>query len=200
MDCTAEIVDMVAASPRLAPHFHLPLQHGSDEMLGAMRRPYTVGVLPDLVDSNPRRDARTPRSGLTSSLGFPEKATRISPTMCGLLDRLPLTHLHVFPYSDRPGTAAASMRPKVDGVAIRERGREIRGMAGRMAAEFRASQVGRTRRALVVDDGLSAVTDNYLKVRLAQTRTRNEWVDAVIDGEEAQGHAAQEGSACLGWA
>jgi threonylcarbamoyladenosine tRNA methylthiotransferase MtaB len=90
--------------------------------------------------------------------------------------------LHVFPYSDRPGTEAEARRPKVDGRDIRERGREVRDIGARMAGAFRARHVGTTRRALVVDDGRSAVTDNYLKVRLAERRARNEWIDAVVDG------------------
>ena len=69
-------------------------------------------------------------------------------------------------------------------IDVRERARETRAIGARMAARFRATQAGRTRRALVVDDGWSAVTDNYLKVRLGQRHTRNEWVDAVIDGEK----------------
>jgi hypothetical protein len=63
---------------------------------------------------------------------------------------------------------------------IRERAREVRAIGGRMAAAFRASQAGHSRRALVVDDGWSAVTDNYLKVRLGEKHPRNEWIDAVV--------------------
>jgi threonylcarbamoyladenosine tRNA methylthiotransferase MtaB len=181
MDCTAEIVDTIASSPRLAPHVHLPLQHGSDEILGAMRRPYSVAYYIDLV-ARIRTTMPVASIGSDIIVGFPGEGAAHFAEMYGVLDRLPLTYLHVFPYSDRPGTAAAGMRPKVDGLAIRERSREIRGMAARMAAQFRASQAGRTRRALVVDDGVSAVTDNYLKVRLGQRHPRNEWVDAVIDG------------------
>jgi len=181
MDCTTDIVDMVASSPRLAPHFHLPLQHGADEMLSAMRRPYTVAYYTELVT---RIRTTMPAASIGSDIivGFPGESEGHFAEMCAVLDRLPLTHLHVFPYSDRPGTAASSMRAKVDGVAIRERARVIRGMAGLMAAGFRTSQAGRTRRALVVDDGLLAVTDNYLKVRLTERHMRNEWVDAVVDG------------------
>ncbi len=64
---------------------------------------------------------------------------------------------------------------------IRDRGQEIRALGADMARRFRASQAGRSRRALVVDDGLSAVTDNYLKVRLDAPRARNAWIDAIVD-------------------
>jgi threonylcarbamoyladenosine tRNA methylthiotransferase MtaB len=92
-----------------------------------------------------------------------------------------LTHLHVFPYSDRPGTAATRLSPKVEGAEIRERGREIRAIGEAMAHRFKASQVGRTLRALTVDDGQSVVTENYLKLRLDVARPRNEWVSVRVE-------------------
>ena len=179
MDCTGDIVDAIAASPRLAPHFHLPLQHGSDAMLRAMRRPYSVSNYTDLVD---RIRAAMPGASIGSDIivGFPGEQVQHVDEMRMVVEQLPLTHLHVFPYSDRPGTAAAAMREKVDGCDIRDRAREMRAIGARMATTFRASQSGLTRRALVVDDGWSAVTDNYLKVRLNERHARNQWVDAVI--------------------
>jgi threonylcarbamoyladenosine tRNA methylthiotransferase MtaB len=102
-----------------------------------------------------------------------------------LLRELPLTHLHVFPYSDRPGTEASSLPGTVDGPTIRARGREIREIGSEMTRRFRSSQIGTTMRALTVDDGWSAVTPNYLKVRLDEQRARNEWVDVRI--EEGEG-------------
>jgi threonylcarbamoyladenosine tRNA methylthiotransferase MtaB len=175
MDCTPEIVDLVAASTSLAPHFHLPLQHGSDRMLSAMRRPYTVSQYAGLVE---RIHRHMPHASIGSDIivGFPGEDASDVDDMCRALAALPLTHLHVFPYSDRPGTEASRMTGKVDGVAIRERGRVVRAIGEQMTRRFRASQIGSTRRALTVDDGWSAVTDNYIKVRLGAQRARNEWV------------------------
>lgn len=189
MDCTTEIVDLVASSPRLAPHFHLPLQHGCDDMLRAMRRPYTAGYYRALVD---RIRSVMPDAAIGSDIiaGFPGEEVHHFEEMRRLLEELPLTHLHVFPYSDRPGTLAASLQPKVDGRDTRDRARCIRDVGAIMARRFRESQVGRTRRALTVDDGRAVVTDNYLKLRLAEQRRRNEWVEVTIrDGETAQIHA-----------
>ena len=73
------------------------------------------------------------------------------------------------------------MHPKVDGRDIRERGREVRAIGERMTRRFRASQVGRVRRALTIEDGWSAVSENYLKLRLGQQLPRNEWVDVVVE-------------------
>ena len=179
MDCTPEIVEAVAASPRLAPHFHLPLQHGADSVLARMRRPYLASEYRALVE---RIHGLMPHASIGSDIivGFPGETDADFADMCGLLERLPLTHLHVFPYSDRPGTDASAMDHKVDGIAIRERGRAARAIGERMARRFRESLAGSARRALTVDDGWSAVTDNYVKVRLDRQHPRNEWIDVTL--------------------
>jgi threonylcarbamoyladenosine tRNA methylthiotransferase MtaB len=180
MDCTESIVDLVAASPRLAPHFHLPLQHGSDDVLRRMRRPYTAAAFQQLVE---RIRAVMPHASIGSDVivGFPgETASEFEQTESLLVD-LPLTHLHVFPYSDRPGTDASAMSDKIDGATIRDRGQRLRAIGHQMSTRFRQSQIGKVRRALTVDDGLSAVTDNFLKIRLAEIVPRNQWIDARID-------------------
>ena len=182
MDCTPEIVEMVASSPRLAPHFHLPLQHGSDAMLRAMRRPYTASYYRSLID---RIKTVLPHASVGSDIivGFPGETAAHFTEMRMVLEELPLTHLHVFPYSDRPGTDASRMFPKVDGREVRERGREVRAIGDRMARQFKASQVGRTLCALTVDDGQSVVTENYLKLRLDVPHARNEWVRVRVEAE-----------------
>jgi threonylcarbamoyladenosine tRNA methylthiotransferase MtaB len=180
MDCTPEIVEIVASAPTLAPHFHLPLQHGSDEMLRAMRRPYTASAYAALIESI---HTRVPHASIGSDLivGFPGESSEHFAQTENLLRDLPLTHLHVFPYSDRPGTEASRLGGRVDGAEVRDRGRRIRDIGQTMARQFRNSQRGSTRRALTVDDGWSAVTDNYLKVRLDRHHLRNEWVQVTID-------------------
>lgn len=178
MDCPLDIVDLVAASPRLAPHFHLPLQHGSDRVLHAMRRPYTAAAYVSLVD---HIAAVMPHASIGSDIivGFPGEREADVDEMERVLRDLPLSHLHVFPYSDREGTEATAFADKVDGIAIRERGRRIRSIGEEMSRRFRRAQAGTSRRALTVDDGWSAVTDNYVKVRLEQQQPRNAWV--VVD-------------------
>jgi hypothetical protein len=68
----------------------------------------------------------------------------------------------------------------VDGAAIRDRGREVRAIGQEMSRRFRQSQAGTRRRALTLDDGRSAVTDNYIKVPLDQQHPRNEWVEVAL--------------------
>ena len=175
MDCTPDIVEAVSSSPRLAPHFHLPLQHGADEILRAMCRPYTTSYYEQLVV---RIRQLIPDASIGSDIivGFPGETAGHVATMRDLLERLPLSYLHVFPYSDRPGTAASRLRVKVAGAEIRQRASEIRAIGEKMATRFRESQTGSVVRALTVDDGRSAVTANYLKLPLAAPRPRNEWI------------------------
>ena len=179
MDCTPEIVALAARSPRIAPHFHLPLQHASDEVLGAMRRPYRFCDYARLVES---LRAQIPHASIGSDIivGFPGESDAHFEEMRQALEGLPLTHLHVFPYSDRPDTDASARPQKVDGAAVRARGRQVRAIGEAMARRFKDSQAGTTRRALTVDDGWSAVTDNYLKVRLDQQHPRNEWIEVWL--------------------
>lgn len=179
MDCSAELVELVAASSRLAPHFHLPLQHGSDRMLKAMRRPYDARTFVDLVT---RIHDAMPWAAIGSDLiaGFPGERDEDSEMTERVVAGLPLSHLHVFPYSDRPGTEASRLPGKVDGAVIRERGRRLRAIGAQLTERFRASQAGTRRRALTVDDGRSAVTDNYVKVALTYQHPRNQWVEVTI--------------------
>jgi threonylcarbamoyladenosine tRNA methylthiotransferase MtaB len=183
MDCSREIVDLVAASDRFAPHFHLPLQHASDRLLSAMRRPYTIGYYQSLVD-----DIRTriPHASIGSDVivGFPGETDEDFEQLAGYLERSPLTHIHVFPYSDRPGTPASAMKGKVDGVLVRERGRRIRELGRTLTDRFRHSQIGTTHRALTLEDGTIAVTGNYLKVRIPPGRVRNEWIRLRLTSQD----------------
>jgi threonylcarbamoyladenosine tRNA methylthiotransferase MtaB len=174
MDCTPDIVSLVALSGgTFAPHFHLPLQHASDRMLAAMQRPYTLARYRALVDSI---IDRLPHASIGSDMiaGFPGETDDDFAKNLAYLESSPLSHLHVFPYSDRPGTVASSMRDKVDGDCIRRRGAALREVGARLAIRFRESQVGTIRPGLTLDDGTLVVTDNYLKVRIAAGFPRNE--------------------------
>ena len=178
MDCSREIVKLVGDGC-FAPHFHLPLQHASDGMLAAMCRPYTIAYYDALVDFI---RARIPHASIGSDVivGFPGETESDFAQLLAYLERSPLTHVHVFPYSDRPGTAATSMRGKVPGAIVRERGRRVREVAARLAERFRQCQIGSIRPGLTLDDGSSVVTDNYLKLRIPAGRPRNERVRVLI--------------------
>jgi threonylcarbamoyladenosine tRNA methylthiotransferase MtaB len=179
MDCTPEIVALVAGGGRFLPHFHLPLQHASDRMLTSMRRPYTLDEYRRLVEGIV---SRLPHASIGSDMivGFPGERDEDFAANLAYLPASPLTHLHVFPYSDRPGTEASGMRDKVHGTVVRERGAALRAIGTDLTARFRASQAGTVRPGLTLEDGTLVVTDNYLKVRIPPGTPRNTRVSVRI--------------------
>jgi threonylcarbamoyladenosine tRNA methylthiotransferase MtaB len=179
MDCVPAVVDLVVASGRFAPHFHLPMQHASNRLLARMRRPYVIEQYSALVDDI---RARMPAASIGSDVivGFPGEDDDDFSRLIEYLPRSPLTHVHVFPYSDRPGTEASAMTGKVPGAVVRERSRRVRDVAEQLQSRFRMSQVGTTHRGLTLEDGSLVVTDNYLKIRIPPGRQRNEWVTVRV--------------------
>jgi threonylcarbamoyladenosine tRNA methylthiotransferase MtaB len=195
MDCTPAVIDIAAQSPRIAPHFHLPMQHGSDVVLRAMRRPYSAADFRHVVDTI---HMRLPNAAIGTDVivGFPGETDTDFAATAGMLESLPLAYAHVFPYSDRPGTAASALASKVDGNIIRDRARVVRDIAARKSEGFRRSQVGREMKALTVDDGASVVTGNYLKVRICDPRPRNTWITVtVVNADPLSGFVATEDAA-----
>ena len=175
MDCTRAVIDLVATSDGFAPHFHLPLQHASNAVLAAMRRPYTIEFYASLVEEI---RTRIPNASIGTDVivGFPGETDDDFEQLASYLERSPLTHVHVFPYSDRPGTEASAMSGKIAGPVVRERGRWIRDIGQRLSERFRDAQIGTVHRALTLDDGSLVVTGNYLKLRVPPLRPRNHWV------------------------
>ena len=180
MDCSPAIVDLIASSGgRFAPHFHLPLQHASNRMLAAMKRPYTLAYYRGLVDSIV---ARMPHASIGSDMivGFPGETADDFDENLAYLPGSPLTHLHVFPYSDREGTSASRMDGKVDGPTIRSRGAQLRALGSTLTRRFHDRQRGTVRPGLTLEDGTLVVTDNYLKVRIPAGVNRNERVQVRL--------------------
>jgi len=183
MDCSPDIVDLLAKSGRFAPHLHLPLQHGTDRVLGLMRRPYTRDFYMDLVGYI---HARLPYASIGTDLiaGLPGESEDDAEESADAIARLPLSYLHVFPYSDRPGTAAAAMTPKVASADAKRRAGRLRAIGARLAARFARSQVGTVRPGLTLDDGTTVLTDNFLKVSIPPGLERNVRVRVRIDSDE----------------
>ena len=181
MDCTPAIVDLVAQSGgRFAPHFHLPLQHASDRMLALMRRPYTLDYYRSMVGGIVDR---LPHASIGSDViaGFPGESDDDFARNLAYLPASRLSHLHVFPYSDRPGTVASALPGKVEAPVIRERGAHIRSIGAELARSFRDRQRGTVRPGLTLEDGTLVVTDNYLKVRIPPGLRRNERIRVTVD-------------------
>jgi threonylcarbamoyladenosine tRNA methylthiotransferase MtaB len=122
-------------------------------------------------------------------VGFPGETDRDFNALTAYLSTSPVTHVHVFPYSDRPGTAAASLPDKVHGSIVRERAATIRSLGRDLHRRFHRDQDGSIRPGLTIDDGTLVVTDNYLKVRIPAGLARNEWVSVTLSlvGDELVG-------------
>jgi threonylcarbamoyladenosine tRNA methylthiotransferase MtaB len=148
---------------RVAPWLHAPLQSGSDRILRRMGRHwYTAGAYESTLSSLVEA---MPIFGLGADViaGFPGETEADHQATVALVERLPFTALHVFPYSSRPGTAAERLGPPV---RAHERAAELRALAERKAAAYRASRQG-TRADVIVMGGRSAMTEDYLTVDLA---------------------------------
>jgi threonylcarbamoyladenosine tRNA methylthiotransferase MtaB len=179
MDCSADLVEAVIRSHRFVPHLHLPLQSGSDRVLARMRRPYAAASWASLIETVSRR---APHACLGTDLiaGFPgESADDFDATM-DLVQQSGLGYLHVFPYSDRPGTDAAVMAGKVPPAEVRRRVEALRAVGKRLREAFERTQVGTVRDALTLQDPTVALTDNFLKVGIPAGCGRNERVSVRI--------------------
>ena len=133
--------------------------------------------------------ARIPHASIGSDIivGFPGETDDDFAELCAYLESSPLTHVHVFPYSDRPGTRATTWTEKVHGSIVRDRARVVRDIGQRLAVAFRESQVGTVHRGLTLEDGSLVVTGNYLKVRIPPGCARNEWVNVRITAANGAG-------------
>ncbi len=179
MDCTPALVRLVAGSRCFADHFHLPLQHASDRVLRAMRRPYSLTYYAALA-ADIRAQLPHASIGTDVIVGFPGETAEDFAVLSGYLERSPLTHVHVFPYSDRPGTAASRMGHRPDGAVVKGWGARVRDIGSGLNRRFLDRQLGQVFRALTLDDGTLAVTGNYLKVRIPPGLPRNRWVSVRI--------------------
>jgi threonylcarbamoyladenosine tRNA methylthiotransferase MtaB len=166
---TPELIDVITGSDVIAPHLHVPLQSGSPRILRRMRRPYTVAMYRHLVE---RLAAAVPGLGLGTDIivGFPGEGDREFGETLALARALPFSYLHVFPYSDRPGTEAVGLDGRVDARTIADRGRRLRALGDERKAAFRRAVVGTTQDALVLETRdrrtgrLVGLTGNYVEV------------------------------------
>jgi threonylcarbamoyladenosine tRNA methylthiotransferase MtaB len=186
-DLTEELISLVSYSDRLAPHFHVPLQSGSDRILRAMHRWYRADHYAERVKriAQMLTDAAI---GADVIVGFPGETDEDFQKTIELIEQLPFTYLHVFSFSARPGTEGANLAAPVPAAAIRERARTLRALGQKKSNDFRASQAGRTFRALTLAGGgdawTPALTANYLKVRIPGKLPANQWCEARISSDQ----------------
>jgi threonylcarbamoyladenosine tRNA methylthiotransferase MtaB len=185
MDWSDSLLEVVAESPRIAKHVHAPLQSGSDRVLRRMHRKYRPRHYADRI-LKARVLMPDCAVGADVMTGFPGECEQEFEESRAFIESLPFTYLHVFTYSARPGTPAAS----ADQVPIeirKHRTHILRDLAARKNLEFRRATIGRTLSVVTIQDGALALSDNYLKVTLARPRETNHIVDVSIGGLTSDG-------------
>ena len=187
IDITQDFVALVASNPRIAPHFHMPLQSGSDRILRAMHRWYRAAHYARRVELI---GEALPHAAIGADViaGFPGETEEDHAATMNFISALPLSYLHIFSFSPRPGTEAATLAAQVPAHTIHGHARELRALAGQKSQQFRISQQGRKARALTLerrgDNWTGAITGNYLNVRVAGAWPRNRWLEVAIPAQE----------------
>jgi threonylcarbamoyladenosine tRNA methylthiotransferase MtaB len=186
MDFSEDLLGLMASSPRIARHVHAPLQSGSDRILRRMHRKYRPRHYADRI-----RKARAlmpdAAIGADVMVGFPGETDADFQESRRFIEALPFTYLHVFTYSERPGTPAASDSDPVPMQIRKERNRILRELAAVKNREFRQRMVGQTLSAVTLHEPGAALTENYLKVELAHQREPNQILELRIGGLSAAG-------------
>ncbi len=157
----------LAGQGKLCRHLHIPLQSGTDEILRAMRRPYDTAFYAELIHRLVR-EIRGICIGADVMVGFPGESEELFEETVQFIEQLPLSYLHVFTYSPRPGTPAAEMDGQVPPEERKRRNHVLRRIAARKWAEFVASQVGKIVEVIPEREKngkLESIADNYLRVR-----------------------------------
>jgi len=196
MDWSDELIGLMAASPRVARHAHVPLQTGSDRILRAMHRKYRPWHYAERVRKI-RAAMPAAAIGADVMVGFPGETDEDFEDNRAFIASLPFTYLHVFTYSSRPGTPSAALPQQVAVEVARERNRVLRELAAEKNLEFRKGFVGRTLEAITLNvsdgDWTEALSDNYLKLRLRGRHAANQWVRAKIEAVTEDGLAGAIG-------
>jgi threonylcarbamoyladenosine tRNA methylthiotransferase MtaB len=164
-----ELIELIAMTPKILPHFHIPLQSGSNRILGMMRRRYNRELFA-------RRTkiirGKIPLAGIGADLitGFPGESEKDFDDTYNFLDDLPITYLHVFSFSERPGTPAAEMSAKVPFKVKESRTRRLIELSGKKHIEFCQMNTGQKSRVLFEqtnDKGMiTGFTENYIRAEL----------------------------------
>lgn len=179
----AEIIELVANSQKFMPHFHIPLQSGSNTILGLMRRRYKRELYSERIEliKSLMPDCAI---GVDVIVGFPAEGEKEFQETFDFLHALDVSYLHVFTYSERDHTKALEIKPVVPVHIRNERNKILRNLSYQKAQYFRASQVGQTRKVLFEQENrngmIEGYTDNYIRI---STPFREEWVNQEIEWE-----------------
>ena len=181
MDFSDDLLGVMAASSRIAKHVHAPLQSGCDRTLRRMHRKYRPRHYADRV-SKARALMPGAAIGADVMVGFPGETDAEFEESRQFIAGLPFTYLHVFTYSERPGTPAAAAPDQIPMPVRKERNRVLRELAAAKNRAFRESMIGSRLSAVTLHERGVALTENYLKVEMARNREPNRIVELEIGG------------------
>lgn len=192
---TEEAIEWVAGSRRFMPHFHIPLQAGSDEVLALMRRHYDTALFRNRIELI-RRAIPDAFIGVDLIVGARGETDALFERSYEFVDSLDITRLHVFPYSERPGTRALSIDTVVPQDVKHRRTNRMLALSERKLRDFTDRYIGTVRPMLpehVRDDGrMLGFTDNYLRVEIdAQPLLANTVVDVRLTALSADGETVR---------
>lgn len=176
-----DIIDFVAESDRFVPHFHIPLQSGSNKILKAMRRRYITELYQERIHRivDKMSDACI---GVDVITGFPGETEEEFQTTYDFLLNLPISYLHVFTYSERPNTTALRINEIVPLKTRQERSKKLRILSNKKKRAFYERFQGQTRTVLFESENqdgyMTGFSDNYVKVRVPFNK---EWINQLMD-------------------
>ena len=181
MDFSRDLLELMARSARIAKHVHAPLQSGSDTVLRRMHRKYRPHHYAGRV-LLARELMPEAAIGADVMVGFPGESEAEFEESRAFLESLPITYLHVFTYSERPGTPAAEAAGVVPVPVRKARNKVLRDLAARKNLAFRRSMVGRTLSVVTLGEGNMGLSSNYLKVELARAYPANVLLNVIVAG------------------
>jgi len=178
---TNEIIELVANSDKFMPHFHIPLQSGSNRVLGMMRRRYRRELYAERVQLIKTLMPHC-AIGVDVIVGFPGETDEDFMETFNFLHQLDVSYLHVFTYSERDNTRALDIKPVVPMHVRHERNKKLRNLSYMKSQYFNQLHAGQVRKVLfegsVKDGMMEGYTDNYIRVT---TPYRAEWVNQLVD-------------------
>ncbi len=200
LDVTQDLVALFASSERIAQHFHMPLQSGSDRILAAMHRWYRAEHYARRVELI-REHLPQAAIGADVIAGFPGETEADHAATLAFIERLPFTYLHVFSFSKRPGTRAATLPNEVPAAVTKCRARELRALGEKKSAAFYRAQSGQSLSVLTLRhtsgensaDWTPAISSNYVHVRVPGEWPPNQMISVfATPGGASYLHACPE--------
>jgi threonylcarbamoyladenosine tRNA methylthiotransferase MtaB len=181
-ELTKDILTLVAETDAFCNHFHIPLQSGDDFILKKMHRPYTRSLLRDLIV---KTNSLIPDAaiGVDVLIGFPGETEKAFENTYSLIEELPVTYLHVFPFSVRKGTPAGKYPQQVDSKTIKARCEKMRTLGNQKKQAFYKKFIGKKVKILIEskrDEStglLKGITSNYIPVRV---NGGDNWVNTIV--------------------